>query len=65
MRGVEQIDIIFDPDPAGQDAVEKVKELCDKVTLKHYGVKLTGDIKKDPGDLSESAVLALKQQLYA
>ena len=65
MRGVEQIDIIFDPDPAGQDAVEKVKELCDKAMLKHYSVKLTGEKGIDPGKLSESAVLALKEQLYA
>ena len=65
MRGVEQIDIIFDPDPAGQDAVEKVKELCDKAMLKHYSVKLKGEKGIDPGKLSESAVLALKEQLYA
>lgn len=65
MRGVEQIDIIFDPDTAGQNAVEKVKELCDKVMLKHYSVKLAGDVGIDPGDLSESAVMALKEQLYA
>ena len=65
MRGVEQVDIIFDPDTAGQNAVEKVKELCDKVLLKHHSVKLSGDVKIDPGALSESAVQGLKEQLYA
>ena len=64
MKGVEQVDIIFDPDPAGQAAVEKVKELCDKVMLKHYSVKLKGEKDIDPGSLSEAAVTQLKEQLY-
>ena len=65
MKGVEQIDIIFDPDTAGQNAVEKVKEMCDKVMLKHYSVKLTGEKGIDPGSLSNTAVAQLKEQLYA
>ncbi len=65
MKGVEQVDIIFDPDTAGQNAVEKVKELCDKAMLSHHNVKLSGDVKIDPGALSESAVQGLKEQLYA
>ena len=65
MRGVEQIDIIFYPYTAGQNAVEKVKELCDKAMIGHHNVKLSGDVKIDPGALSESAVQGLKEQLYA
>ena len=65
MRGVEQVDIIFDPDTAGQNAVEKVKELCDKVMLQHHNVKLSGDVKIDPGALNEASVQGLREQLYA
>ena len=63
MKGVEQIDIFFDPDEAGQKATELVKELCDKVELKYYHVKIPPDLG-DAGDLSELSVLKLKEKLY-
>ena len=63
MRGVEQIDIFFDPDEAGQGAVEKVIELCDKVELKHYNVKIPPDLG-DAGDLSDVSVSKLRESLY-
>ena len=63
MKGVEQIDIFFDPDEAGQKATELVKELCDKVELKYYHVKIPPDLG-DAGDLSELSVQKLKERLY-
>ena len=63
MRGVEQIDILFDPDDAGQGAVEKVIELCDKTELKYYNVRIPPDLG-DAGDLSETSVQKLRESLY-
>ena len=63
MRGVEQIDIFFDPDDAGQGAVEKVIELCDKTELKYYNVRIPPDLG-DAGDLSETSVQKLRESLY-
>ena len=63
MRGVEQIDIFFDPDDAGQGAVEKVIELCDKTELKYYNVRIPPDLG-DAGDLSKTSVQKLKEKLY-
>ena len=63
MRGVEQIDIFFDPDDAGQGAVEKVIELCDKSELKYYNVRIPPDLG-DAGDLSETSVQKLRESLY-
>ena len=62
MKGVEQIDIIYDPDTAGQSSAEKVRELCDNVMLKHTNINLQHG---DPGSLNESAVQRLKETLYA
>ena len=63
MRGVEQIDIFFDPDEAGQGAVEKVVKLCEDTYLKHYNVRKPPDLG-DAGDLSEISVQKLKESLY-
>jgi len=63
MRGVEQIDIFLDPDAAGQGAVDKVIELCDKAELKYYNVTIPPDLG-DPGDLSKEDVQKLKESLY-
>ena len=63
MRGVEQIDIFFDPDDAGQGAVEKVIELCDKTELKYYNVRIPPYLG-DAGDLSETSVQKLRESLY-
>jgi hypothetical protein len=63
MRGVEQIDIFFDPDEAGKKASEMVIEMCDKVELKHYVVTIPPDLG-DAGDLSETSVQKLRESLY-
>ena len=63
MRGVEQIDIFYDPDEAGQVAAEKVIELCEKEGLKHYNIRIPPELG-DAGALSESSVQKLKERLY-
>ena len=61
MRGVEQVDIMYDPDDAGQTAAEKVREMCDKVLLKHMNINIkTGD----PGAMNQAAVIRLKEKIY-
>lgn len=63
MKGIEQIDIFFDPDDAGQQAVEKVKELCDSALLKYFNIVIT-NYTGDAGDLNENQVIKLKEMLY-
>ena len=64
MRGVEQIDIAYDMDDAGNTQSEKVAEICEKVGLKHYRVTWNPDLAKDPGDLSDISVKKLREKLY-
>jgi DNA primase len=61
MQGVEALDIFFDSDEAGQTAVIKVKELADKVGLTYRNIEISG---KDPGSLSENAIIKLRRSLY-
>lgn len=61
MRGVEQVDIMYDPDDAGQAAAEKIRELCDKVLLKHTNINIKIG---DPGSLTQPAVVRLKEKIY-
>ena len=63
MRGVEQIDIFYDPDEAGQVAAEKVIEMCEKEGMKHYNIRIPPELG-DAGALSESSVQKLKERLY-
>lgn len=63
MRGVEQVDIFFDPDEAGQVATEKVQELCEKAGLKHYHIKIPSSLG-DAGALNQISVQKLKENLY-
>ncbi len=63
MRGVEQIDIFFDPDEAGRVATEKVSELCEKEGLKYKPIRIDPELG-DAGALGETAVRKLKEQLY-
>ena len=63
MRGVDQVDIFFDPDDAGVAATEKVQELCEKVGLKHYHVKIPKELI-DAGALNELYVKRIKENLY-
>ena len=62
MKGVEQVDIMYDPDDAGQSSAEKVRELCDEVMLKHTNINIK---QGDPGSMNESAVQRLKEKLYS
>ena len=63
MRGVEQIDIFYDPDEAGQVAAEKVIEMCEKEGMKYYNIRIPPELG-DAGALSESSVQKLKERLY-
>jgi len=62
MSGVNQIDIFFDGDEAGQNAAEKVKEMCESIELSVRNVHLKGT---DPGALTQTQVTKLKSKLYA
>lgn len=63
MKGVEQIDIFFDPDEAGMTATEKVQEICEKEDLKHYHIKIPPELG-DAGALNKTMVDRLKDRLY-
>ena len=63
MKGVEQVDIFFDPDEAGKKASEIVIDMCQKVELKYYEVTIPPDLG-DAGALGETSVLKLKENLY-
>lgn len=61
LQGVTGIDIFFDSDDAGISAAEAVKTLCESVELDTRVVSIAG---KDPGELTASQVLKLKEKLY-
>lgn len=61
MQGVENIDIFFDGDTAGQKAAEKVKNLCENIGLQSRNVYLKDT---DPGELSDEQVVKLAKKLY-
>jgi len=63
MKGVDQIDIFYDPDEAGQVAAEKVMEMCEKEGMKHYNIRIPPELG-DAGALSELSVQKLKERLY-
>lgn len=63
MKGVEQIDVFFDPDEAGMTATEKIQEICEKEDLKHYHIKIPPELG-DAGALNKTMVDRLKDRLY-
>jgi len=63
MQGVSSIDIFFDPDEAGQDAVKRVEELCDIAEILHKNIKIPVALG-DAGELNEQKVKELKENLY-
>ena len=63
MQGVSSIDIFFDPDEAGQDAVKRVEELCDIAEILHKNIKIPVALG-DAGALNKEKVKQLKEQLY-
>ena len=62
IQGVNEIDIFFDGDDAGQKAAEKVKEMCDDIDLPSRNIFLEAT---DPGALQETQIIKLKEKLYA
>lgn len=62
ISGVNQLDIFFDGDGAGQNSAIKVKEMCESIGLSSRNVYLKD---KDPGALTEPQILKLKRKLYA
>jgi len=59
--GVTGIDICLDPDKAGQDAAEKIKELAEEQYFHVRNINLKSD---DPGALTQDKALKLKTRLY-
>ena len=62
IAGVNQIDIFFDGDDAGQNAATKVKEMCESIGLSARNIYLKDN---DPGALTDTQVQKLRRQLYA
>ena len=54
IQGVNEIDIFFDGDDAGQKAAEKVKEMCDDIDLPSRNIFLEAT---DPGALQELSLI--------
>ena len=62
IQGVTGIDIFFDNDDAGQNASVKLKDLLDNNELLVRNVTMGG--VKDPGELTASKVIKIKERLY-
>lgn len=63
MQGVSAIDILFDPDEAGQEAAVRVQELCDIAEILHKNIKIPVALG-DAGALTKNKVKELKENLY-
>jgi DNA primase len=63
MSGVTGIDLLFDPDDAGQDAAQRVIEMCEIAEVLHKNVRLPRALG-DAGALTKNKVKELKEQLY-
>jgi len=61
MLGVSGIDIIFDPDEAGQEAAQSVRELAEELFFQVRNINLKN---ADPGELHPTRALKLKEKLY-
>ena len=62
IQGVSAIDVFFDNDDAGQIAAEKLKELLERHELPSRNITMSG--VKDPGELTASKVIKIKETLY-
>lgn len=62
IQGVSSIDIYFDNDEAGQNGATKLKEFLEKNEMASNNV-IYG-VSKDPGELTASQVIKLKEKLY-
>jgi len=63
MQGVSGIDLLFDPDEAGQEAALKVQEMCDIAEILHKNIKIPISLG-DAGSLTKQKVKELKENLY-
>ena len=61
IQGIQGLDIMFDGDDAGAEAAKKVGELAEAVELDIRTITLKD---KDPGELTASKVIKLKEKLY-
>lgn len=61
IQGVSGVDIFFDGDEAGAKAAEEVQKLCEAVELDTRKITLKDT---DPGALTASKVIKLKEKLY-
>lgn len=61
VMGITGIDICFDPDEAGQEAAEDVKELAEEMFFNVRNINLKNC---DPGDLTPERAAKLKERLY-
>jgi len=62
IQGISGIDIYFDNDDAGQNGATKLKETLEKNEMASRIV--TYSIVKDPGEMTASQVIKLKEKLY-
>jgi len=63
MQGISGIDLLFDPDQAGQEAAVKVQEMCDIAEILHKNIKIPIALG-DAGSLTKEKVKDLKENLY-
>jgi DNA primase len=63
MQGVNAVDILFDPDEAGQDASAKIQEMCEIAELLSKNIRLPVQLG-DAGALNKLKVKELKETLY-
>lgn len=62
IQGISGIDIFFDNDDAGQNAAHKLKELLENNELIVRNITMKN--VKDPGELTASKVIKIKETLY-
>jgi DNA primase len=62
IQGISGIDIFFDNDEAGQRASQKLKELLEQHELVVRNITMKNT--KDPGELTASKVIKIKETLY-
>ena len=63
IQGISGIDICFDNDEAGQRGADKLRETLEKNDMVSNTVSLWSNIK-DPGELTASQVIKLREKLY-
>jgi DNA primase len=63
LQEIDGVDIMFDPDNAGQTQATQLKKLLEDLELKPRIIKLPGD--RDPGDLTPIEVAKIREKFYA